>query len=186
MRPIDRNLLRARASYVASRLGWAGVAGATALGVAVAASSGAWLVLRPQSAELELRHDELRRQLETARQTPSAPAAEVVPEKWAASLPDADIALRFLESVQNEAQQRSLQIEATEYRRETLLGGRVLRYRVSMPVRGTYPALRAWLEEIMYRFPTMALDELTLRRDGEGNATLVGRVQLSHYSRTGS
>jgi hypothetical protein len=165
-------------------MGWPGLAGLLGLLTAVIAAATGWIVLPHDNERLARRQQGLSNAVVTARENAALPADAQTAQKWAAGLPDAADALRFVEFVQSEAQQRALQIEATEYRSESTVGGKVRRYRVVMPVRGSYPALRGWIDEVMFRFPTVALDEFSLRRDGEGASGVVGRAQLSHYSRT--
>lgn len=174
-------LMKARAIYLAARLGWPAAIGVIALCCAAAAFA-YQAVVWPDAQERWLtQQEDLKQRIAAARSAPAAIARS--PDQWADSLPDAGDALRFIEAVQSGAQQHSLQVEAAEYRSEKLLDGRVLRYRVAMPVRGSYASLREWLEDLLHRYPTAAVDELSVRRDTDGAAAIVGRVQLSHYSR---
>lgn len=183
MKQADAQLLGARAGYLAGRLGWPGAVGVLALALGLAGFGSIWGPLQRSQQQLSTQQDVLKQTLAGLRKAPAQAVAELTPDQWVSQLPDSGDALRFVEAVQAEAQQRGLQIEATEYRSEYLLGGKVLRYRVQMPARGSYPALRGWIEELMYRHPTAALDEFAVRRDAEGSATVTARIQLSHYSR---
>ena len=57
------------------------------------------------------------------------------------------------------------------------------RYRVSLPARGTYPQLRAWMAEWMNASPAVVLDEFGLRRDDVAQDTVEARIQLSLFVR---
>jgi hypothetical protein len=54
--------------------------------------------------------------------------------------------------------------------------------RMVMPVEGSYPALRAWLNEMLEE-PALAIDALDIQRDDASRDLVKGRVSVSLYSR---
>jgi len=75
-------------------------------------------------------------------------------------------------------------VESADYRAETPLAGKVVRYRVSLPVHGSYTQLRAWIDQVLAQQPSASLDEVALKREADGAGVLNGRVQLSYFTRS--
>jgi hypothetical protein len=77
------------------------------------------------------------------------------------------------------AQKHGVATESGEYRQSR--EGSLLRCRLVLPVRASYPQLRAWLAETLNTHATASLDEVSLHRLSAADGMLEGRVQLSLY-----
>lgn len=84
------------------------------------------------------------------------------------------------------AGQQGLSLENGEYRlipdtTQKATSGNLAKYQLSLPLRGQYPALRAWLANVMNEMPTLALDDFSLKRDTVANPEVEARVRFTLY-----
>jgi Tfp pilus assembly protein PilO len=175
--------LQAWSLYLSSRAGPVGWAGLAALLLAALLAGAARFELDPAN---QAAADELA-QLQAQLKRASAPGAALrnptdAMGAVAGQLPAAEQMPAFIQDVQSRAQRGGVQIDRTEYRVQSALGRRALRLQLVMPAHGTYPQLRAWLESLLHEYSSAALDELSLRRQGEGGAQLDAHVVFSFYS----
>jgi hypothetical protein len=56
---------------------------------------------------------------------------------------------------------------------------RLVRYRMTLPVSGTYPQVRAFVVDVLRDVPAAALDDIQLRRDAAGR--IEARVRFSLF-----
>ncbi len=180
---MKRAVAQAQARYVAQRVGLAGWLGVAALVSAVVLAGMRPFALAPANDELAGELSQLTAELARAQSpAPTLSAAADPVASIVAQLPTAEQVPQFLQQVQAQAALRGLQIDRTEYRVQKALGGRALRYQLTMPAHGTYPALRGWLETLLHEHPSAALDDFSVRRESDGGAQLEARVGLSLYS----
>ncbi len=64
-----------------------------------------------------------------------------------------------------------------------MLGRTAQRYRLSFPAHVDYPHLRTWLEALLHDYPSVALDEISLRREVDGGEELDAHIGLSFLVR---
>ena len=99
------------------------------------------------------------------------------------SLPPASEVPDFLASLQRRADIGAVQIDHTEYRAQSMIGDAAQCYRLSFPAHVDYPHLRAWLEALLHDYPSLALLELSMRREVDGGEELDAHVGLSFLAR---
>jgi len=99
------------------------------------------------------------------------------------SLPPASEMPDFLTSLQRRADIGAVQIDHTEYRTQSMIGNAAQCYRLSFPAHVDYPHLRAWLEALLHDYPSLALLELSMRREVDGGEELDAHVGLSFLAR---
>lgn len=92
-----------------------------------------------------------------------------------ATLPD------LLTTIHRAAETRGVALDSAEYKEMREKGSPLVRYQVSLPLRGSYPQIRAWLADVMNDIPSAVLEDFNLKRDNIGNATLDARARLSLY-----
>jgi hypothetical protein len=80
------------------------------------------------------------------------------------------------------AQQNGLQVDAGDYRLEPH-GQSLLWYRVTLPMHGAYPQLRAFVAATLQGIPTASLDALQFERKKIGDPALDAQVRLTLYFR---
>jgi hypothetical protein len=174
-----RTTVVARIAHALRRLGPIGWCAGAVIGLA---ATGAPLVrshLNADNATLQRNVEELRAQAQRERTHAGIHAGLDPVSALASQLPAADVSRAFVKDVQDLADASSVDIERSEYRLEPLLGRRAVRLRISLPARGTYPALRHWLQALLAKYPSSSLDDLTLRRAAEGAGELDALIALS-------
>lgn len=100
-----------------------------------------------------------------------------------AGLPQAAGALQALRHIHRSASEHDVVLATGEYRMVSEPGGRLQRYQITLPADGTYPDLRAWMADVLNELPTIALDELSLKRNAVDEPRMQARVRWSFYLR---
>lgn len=98
-----------------------------------------------------------------------------------AGLPQAAGALQAVRHLHRSATEHGVVLSTGEYRLVDEPGGRLQRYQITLPADGTYPDLRAWMADVLNELPTMALDELSVKRNAVDEAGVQARVRWSFY-----
>jgi hypothetical protein len=62
-------------------------------------------------------------------------------------------------------------------------GNEVCRYRIELPVRGSYVRIRSFLDELLMAIPFASIDDLTFKREAITDEDIDVRVSLSLYTR---
>jgi len=163
-----------------ARLRWQGVAGLALL------ACGAALALAVIPAR-QARHAELRAELEALHARPRAGAPAALPAgearllKFYAYFPPLATLPDWLERIYAAGARHGLALEAGEYRLVPEPGARLARYQLTLPVRGGYGPIRAFIAEVLREVPASALEEVGFRRDAIGSATLQARLRFALY-----
>jgi hypothetical protein len=163
---------------VAAALGAAGTAGA--LGAVLLAGCA---VLPAERSVQE------QRALAERRAAKAAPLRRIAHDESAGTLarfygffPPAEALTAELERVHRLAATAGLQVGRGAYRleaRDNALGA----FRISLPVRGRYPQVRAFLGKVLEEMPVASLDSLRFERKKAGDARLDVHVELAVYFR---
>lgn len=171
-------LPQARALLRRHRAAWPHAAGALMLLLAVAL----WAVgLRPLAADnlrLEDEAAQAQRRPGTIVAAAEGPAAQY--RAFEARLPRAESAVEMAARIYQAGTNNGMALPTGEYRLERLADDRLLRYRVNLPITGSYPQIRAFVLEVLRTVPAAALDDLQLRRDA-GGGQIEARVRFSLY-----
>lgn len=168
---------------VVHSVGWAGVAGILLMvaGAAGLVYSGAWLepaLDRERTAVAE-----------AARQSKAlpAPAADVRPppsarlDQFHAEFPAVAEIPVAIGAVLKIATGHGMSLDQGQYRLVGDPGGPMMRYQITLPVRGSYRQLRAFVEQALAELPALALDGVEFRREAVGAAQLESVVEFSLY-----
>jgi Tfp pilus assembly protein PilO len=164
----------------AASLGWPGILG---LGLMVFACGFYFSTLRSEQSRL----DDLRQQIAKVREQRAAPAdsAPTAPaDKLAAfygffpgstDLPD------LLQKVFAAAKGQGLQLEHGEYRVLKDNAGGLTQFQLTLPVRGTYPQIRKFVDGALTEVSTLSLDSIQFDRQKVGDAIVDAKVKLIVY-----
>lgn len=117
-------------------------------------------------------------QIQVVAETETAPTAI---NQNTPHLPAASGALASLGQLQQLAVDGGLIFDSGQFRQEKTES--LVRYRVSLPVIGSYVDLRAFLAKSVARFPNLALDGLSIRREEPGMEEIDATLQMSFYFR---
>ena len=79
------------------------------------------------------------------------------------------------------AQAQGLMLDQGEYRLVHDRNGRLLRYEVTLPVKGTYPQMRKFMSQLLADIPYLSLDSVTFQRQKVGDATLESQIRFTLY-----
>lgn len=96
-------------------------------------------------------------------------------------LPAASTALASLGQLQQLAADSGLLFDSGQFRQEKT--ETLMRYRISLPVIGSYVDLRAFLAKSVAHFPNLALEGLSISREEPGMEEVDATVQMSFYFR---
>ena len=156
------------------RLGLAGVLG---IGVLLFCATFYFTALRPAQDELAARR--------------SAAAGSSVAPLLRTSDPLTELESRFpplesltaqIERLHRIARSSGLQLQHGDYRLEVPPSGLVA-YRVSLPARGEYKALRTFIGAVLKEMPVAAVDRVRFERRKPGDAQLDAQIQLTLFFR---
>lgn len=145
-----------------SRMGWAGAVGLGLLVFAVVCEWTGSQAARERVAELESARLALRRQIQQPLTQTVSPQAQLQAfyQRFPllAALPD------VLMSLDRSARKQGLSPLRASYRESVESGTPLRRVRITIPVRGRYADVRAWLSEVLAEMPELGVEALELRR----------------------
>ena len=174
-----------------------GLAGFMGLALLLASAWACWRWLPEQRAAVDavnsqarhVRHD--LQQADAGRAAKAPTAAIRTPDlAWEAlwsGLPQADQGLPLQAAVLSAARERGVAIDSVQYQGARAPwsvheGASLWRQRMVMPVTGAYPAVKAWLTQLL-KEPALSIDELSLQRSDITSDTVQARVAVSLWWR---
>ncbi len=175
--------IRAIASFVLTTLGPLGWIGVGALLLAAALLAIVLPAMDRFNAEQARELEALDFQRQQLRNPKLAQAQRDPISALLSALPATSEVPDFLASVQRRADEGAVQIDRTEYRSQLVIGNAAQHYRLSFPAHVDYPHLRTWLEALLHDYPSLALLELSARREVDGGEELDAHVSLGFLAR---
>jgi hypothetical protein len=177
-------------------LGWVGVM------LAVATVAYAAIVVPKQNAELSGASAEIARlqQLRMAMEsTLKTSAVGNLQAEFAAELPTLKSTPEALLTLEDIAREDNLQIKRNDYRyvepvppsagKNGTAGAEhnpVVEVRIAIPASGKYSNIRAFIAHALENLPTLALDEMSLKRDSIGQGDIQAQLRFALFVRGGS
>ena len=160
-----------------------GAAGVLGIGLLVACGGFYFSGLKPLQKELR----EKRIAVERMRaRTPYKPVSRAGPAedlaRFYALFPPAASLTPEVERLHRLARRSGLELAQGEYRFEKTAAG-LSPYRVTLPVRGSYPQIRDFAAAILREMPAASLDALRFQRKRALDAELDAQVRLTFYVR---
>lgn len=135
--------------------------------------------IAPARDELaRLQGEQARLTVERATTGPG-PAAATAAKPASHPLPSFSTANDALKNLNAIAERHGVTVDRATYQLSDNNGLR--RLRITLPLKGNYPSLRAWLNEVLEQPTTLTLDELTLQRRAASEALIEADAQLSYY-----
>ena len=119
----------------------------------------------------------------TGRSAPSATSFQPALATLEAKLASGDGASQALAGLLKGARAAGLTVSTVEYRTQASGLPGVSQHAVSLPVTGSYAALRGWLAEALRTQPSLSLDALSMHRDDPNSGSVEARVTLSLWVR---
>jgi len=164
----------------AQRLGTLGIVGIAAL---VFCAAFVQSTLLPKYAQVR----ELRVAVEAAASRPAparAPAPSAQADSFVATLPDRDALPAVLGAIVQQAQAAGLSLPRGAYQWSADKSGTVARYQLALPVTGTYPAVRKFVDSTLVAVPAAALSGITLERPNVGDGQVSANLRFEVFVRT--
>ena len=164
-----------------------GEIGTTGIAALAIICSTAWFYMTEVSA-LEARRASLEQQAEHRSPVRVSPDSRLI----RASSPGAQLAVFYkffdreetltdwLARIYTIGKGVGIEITSADYRL-TAMAGRLDRYQVTVPIKGTSAQIRAFAENLLNDVPIMSLDHVNFRRKGTSEAVVEAEISLSLY-----
>jgi hypothetical protein len=119
-----------------------------------------------------------------ARLATSGAAAATTPNgATLASLPPRREAPEVVAKVYEEAKAAGIELPRGQYEYVPARDGVAARYRMTFPVRASYPQIRSFLDRTLIALPAVSVEGLRIERKSVGDGTVEAEVKLSAYVR---
>lgn len=115
---------------------------------------------------------------------PPTPASDL--QRFNAFFPPAQEASKWIATVYAAARGEKLVLERGDYKGLRDVGVPLVRYQMTLPVKGTYPQIRRFVAEILEEIPSASIDDISIKRDKIGSEAVDARIKISLYMRDGS
>lgn len=161
-------------------LGWPGIVG---LALAVCVCVFYFSTLRAERSRLEALQQHIATVRDQSRLSDSAGPASAS-ERLAAFygfFPRPDELPDLLDRIFAVAKGQGLQLEHGDYRVVPDSTGELMQFQLTLPVRGTYPQIRNFVDGAMLGVSTLSLDSIQFERQKVGESTLDAKVKMALY-----
>jgi Tfp pilus assembly protein PilO len=156
-------------------LGWQGIVG---LGLLIFAGAFYFSAIRAEQNQLRgLQRDAARQRLALPGAEKAKPPADRIAAFYGsfpspAGLPDQ------LEKIFKVADAQSLQLEQGDYKVVKDTTGKLTKFQITFPVKGTYPQIRKFVAGALDSVPALALSSIQFERKKVGDATVEARIRF--------
>lgn len=93
---------------------------------------------------------------------------------------------QWLEKLIVAAESRGLKLEQGEYTATPDRAGKLVRFQMTLPVKGEYPQIRKFLAALPGEVPLMALEQVQFERQKIGDPQVEAKIKLALYLEQGS
>jgi Tfp pilus assembly protein PilO len=162
-------------------LRWPGLLGLALLVVAVAFHAVGVRPLQARAVALESEARTLAAKIGTRGSPAERPTQRSQLSNFYAFFPVIAAVPELLGKMQIAARDNGLQLQKGEYRLTQEREFPLARYQVTLPVRGTYPQVRGFVNDVLKLVPAAALDDLTLKREAAGDPQVDARVRFTVF-----
>ena len=175
--------IRWRLQRAVHAMGWAAIGG---VALAIFAAGFVASNLLPLQADVTALRDRVQR-LEMragnqARIVEARPDARIT--AFYEQLPAAEQAPEVVRRLHSYARDAGLVLERGEYRPLPDPSGRLMRYQVVLPVKGSYAQVKRFLAQAMHDTPGLALDAISMQRDQGGSPALEVQLRFTVFMRS--
>ncbi|CAN5905172.1 hypothetical protein BH11PSE12_BH11PSE12_32800 [soil metagenome] len=94
------------------------------------------------------------------------------------ALPNAKTAPDLLKKIVETAKLHNLLLEQGEYRLTRDADGKVLRYAITLPVKGDYIQMRRFIRQVLATVPSTSLDSIAFQRPTVADASIEAQIKL--------
>lgn len=165
------------------RLGWPGACGTLMATLAAAyAAFGLWPALQERQA-LAMRAVQVRQLLARIEagevMPPQAPGQQLA--DFQRNLPAQLQATETIDRIYATAEREGISLAHGEYSLGVDAKTRLARYRILLPVQGSYPQLRRFLHTLLAEVPALVLEDIDIKRKQIADTQLDGRIRMTLY-----
>ena len=163
-----------------SRLGWPGAVGAGGLAMCLALYFSA---VQPARQRLDTARDSavsLQLRIAQAGQT-SNDSARPIDEQLAAFyqvFPGEHETTDWIGMIADIAQRGGLGLQQAEYKVERDKSGKLIRFQMSLPLKGEYQAIRRFLSDLRAEIPIVSLEQVQFERQKVGDPLVDAKIRL--------
>ncbi|MBI5786539.1 MAG: hypothetical protein HZA64_13885 [Rhodocyclales bacterium] len=168
--------LRHRTLYIVRRLGLPGWLGMALLAAALA---GLLLVALPAAGHLARLDAQIAADQEKLSNCTAGGAALSPAQRLASfygEFPTSERVPDELARLFKLAETHKLELDVGEYSFVRAQGGRLDQFRIALPIKGSYPDIRAFAAEVLAAVPALSLESLALRREKVADTVVDGRI----------
>jgi Tfp pilus assembly protein PilO len=163
------------------RLAQLGAVGTLGLVMVLVAVIGWFTVIRAGEKELANSHKKLaslQQQVQTKSSLPVSSALnhEEQLRVFYNSFPSADKVPDALKRIYRAAEKQELMLETGEYNWLQTGSDRLARYRISLPVKGSFKEVLGFMDSVLYDNPTLALENAAFKRDKVDDAAIEAKL----------
>ena len=177
--------LSLRMRRIGVRLGLFGLVAAVLVALAVTELFSVTLPAGSDASELEEQVRRLRESPRSGRQIKRGednnPSMQIA--AFERFFPPATQINTVLRDIHAAAEKETLVLERGEYRLIEEAGLDLLRYEITLPVKGSYASIIAFVRRVLRDVPALALDGVSLQRQNAGEAAIEAQVRVSIFYR---
>ena len=159
-----------------ARLGWPGIVG---IGLLIGIAGFYLSAFGPQQTHLaELRQElsDLREQAAHPREAARSPADLL--GAFYGNFPETTRLPTVLGVIFDAAKNQSLSLDEGEYRVATSRVGKLIQYQLTLPVRGSYPQIRKFVDEAMTKEPALSLQSIHFERQKIEDPAINAKIKM--------
>jgi Tfp pilus assembly protein PilO len=151
--------------------------GLAALAMLAAAAAFHFLLLEPLQAKNELLKERAARQAPRSGSDMPGTTAEKVAAVYAHLRKDEETT-DWLAKLHGIGAATGVQLKSASYRSEKTQG-RIVRYEMVLPLAGSYPQIRDFLQRSLAEIPVMSVDQLTLKRESRTDGAVQAELRMT-------
>jgi len=136
-------------------------------------------VLEPMKASNALLEERVSRQAPRARAGEPGNAAHEIAQVYDHLRKD-EQTTDWLAKLHGIGSATGVLLKSASYRSEKT-AGRIVRYEMVLPLAGSYPQIRDFLQRALAEIPLMSVDQLTLKRESRNDGALQGELRVTFH-----
>ncbi|MFA6971932.1 MAG: GspMb/PilO family protein [Gallionella sp.] len=160
--------------------GWPGAAG---IGLLIACLAFYFAAIRPAQLRLDTARQSAIELQKHGRHNASAnnqpPGAQLA--EFYRTFPDEKNLLPWIEKIFTLAHDQGISLDQGEYKLSSDKVGKLMRFQMSLPIKGEYPQIRKYLDSLLAEIPVVSLEHLQLERQKVGDPALEAKIRLALY-----
>jgi hypothetical protein len=167
------------ASYAANRIGKLGIVGLSMCMFSVIAFVSTNVPLRQELASQTVNLDAARSTAADERSGRTSATPQQHATNFVASLPTPNDVPIIMGSIVAVAAATGIELESGTYEYVLADSDSIARYQMSLPVIGSYPQVRKFIENVLAAVPAVALESMRLERDSVGDQVVAADLKFS-------